>query len=231
MIQFFFAIRGFHSTSYCIINYEPGNAKERYEGARFGKGTIYYRNGQKLIGNFNWGRNDGSAKLVSSNGDILRSGTFKGTNDGFYFVEEEVKVISGRISAESFTAEGKLYLASNKIFIGTFKYSNTGLKLVGEGQLIDGNGEKNEEGICSLKRFINIQEGIEDQLGIYFGKETTGKVAGKIHLTNGKTYQGEFEIQEDDYRHKYFNPTEGTLFSYDGTIIQVGKWKDGKFVG
>jgi hypothetical protein len=102
---------------------------------------------------------------------------------------------------------------------------------VGEGQLIDDNGEKIEEGICSLKQFTNIQEGIKEQYGIYFGKETTGKVSGKIHLTNGKTYQGEFKTQENHYEYKYFVPTEGTLFSHDGTIIQKGKWEYGQFVG
>ncbi len=211
--------------NYWIINYEPGNAKERFEGARFGKGTLYYRNGQKLIGNFSLGRIYGSAKLFSANGDILKSGTFLGTDDGLYVDKEAVKILTEKISEDTFTAEGKLYFASNKIYIGTFKYSFGKLKLVGEGQLIDDNGEKIEEGICSLNIFIIIR-GIEYQYGIYFGKETTGTVSGKIHLTNGKTYQGKFDIES-----RYFNPTEGTLFSHDGIIIQQGKWKDGKFVG
>ncbi len=213
--------------NYLIINYEPGNARERFEGKEDGKGTLYYKNGQKLLGNFNFGRNDGSAKLVSANGDTLRSGTFKGTDEGLYVDKEAVKILTGKIYMDTFTAEGKLYFASNKIFIGTFKYSFRNLELVGEGQLIDDNGEKIEEGICSLKRFTIIGGGIEYQYGIYFGKETTGTVSGKIYLTNGKTYQGEFKIQEDDWD-GYFNPTEGTLFSYDGTIIKrrkVGKWK------
>jgi hypothetical protein len=214
-----------------IINYEPGNAKERFEGAEIGKGTLYYKNGQKLIGNFRHGRINGSAKLFSANGDILRSGTFLRTWSGLYFAEEEVKILTGKISDDNFTAEGKLYFASNKIFIGTFKYNYRNLELVGEGQLIDENGEKIEEGICSLKEFRNIQDGVEWQFGIYFGKETTGKVSGKVHLTNGKTYQGEFEIKEKYGFKYYFNPTNGTLFSYDGTIIQEGKWEDGKFVG
>ncbi len=223
-----------------IIKYESGNAKERFEGKEDGKGTIYYKNGQKLIGNFKWkhqiewGQIDGCAKLVSANGDILRSGTFLGTWRGLYFVKEEVKILNGKMSDFDFTAEGKLYFASNKIFIGTFKYSFGKLKLVGEGQLIDDNGEKIEEGICSLKIFTIISGGIEEQYGIYFGKETTGTVSGKIHLTNGKTYQGEFENQKFKYytfEGTYFNPTEGTLFSYDGTVIQKGKWEDGKFVG
>jgi hypothetical protein len=215
-----------------IINYEPGNAKERFEGARIGKGTLYYRNGQKLIGNFFYGRNDGSAKLVASNGDILRSGTFLGTKSGLYFVREEVMILHGKISEESFTARGKLYFASNKIYIGTFKLHEKVpyIELVGEGQLIDDNEEKIKEGICSLREFTNIQEGIEEQYGIYFGKETTGTVSGKIHLTNGKTYQGEFQNQKH-YGYEYFNPTEGTFFSYDKTIIQEGKWENGKFVG
>jgi hypothetical protein len=225
--------------NYKIINYESGNAKERFEGKEDGKGTIYYKNGQRLIGNFKWkrqiewGRINGFAMLVSANGDILRSGTFIGTKSGLYCVEEEVKILTGKISDDNFTAEGKLYFASNKIFIGTFKYSYRNLELVGEGQLIDANGEKIEEGICSLKRSKHVEDGVDSveyQHGIYFGKETTGPVSGKIHLTNGKTYQGEFEIQED-YREEYFNPTEGTLFSYDGTVIQEGKWKYGKFVG
>ncbi len=129
-----------------------------------------------------------------------------------------------------FTAEGKLYFANNKIYIGVFEFSRQSLELIGEGQLIDDNGEKIEEGICSLKEFTNIQEGIEEQYGIYFGKETTGTVSGKIHLTNGETYQGEFENQKHD-GYECFIPTDGTLFFYDGTIIQEGKWEDGKFVG
>jgi hypothetical protein len=212
--------------NYLIINYEPGNAKERFEGARKGKGTLYYRNGQKLIGNFWNGQIDGSAKLVSENGDILRSGTFKKTDEGLYCVEEEVKINSGKISEKIFTAEGKLYFASNNIFIGTFEFSWHAFKILGEGQLINDTGEMIEEGICSLKRFTNIRDGEEWQYGIYFGKETTGTVSGKIYLTNGKTYLGEFEIKSP-----YFIPTEGTLFSYDGTVMQVGKWEDGKFVG
>jgi hypothetical protein len=215
----------------CIINYELGNAKERYEGAEIGKGTLYYKNGQKLIGNLRKGQINGSAKLVSANGDILRSGTFLGTWSGLYFVEEELKVLSGKMSDVVFTAEGKLYFASNKIYIGTFKYYIRKLELVRKGQLIDVNGEKIQEGICSLKRFTNIYEGQEWQYGIYFGEETTGTFSGKIHLTNGKTYQGEFEIQEADSGDEYFNPTKGTLFSYDGTIIQEGKWENGQFVG
>jgi hypothetical protein len=218
--------------NYLINNYEPGNAKERFEGATYGKGTIYYKNGQKLIGNFRLDQIDGIAKLVSANGDTLRCGTFRGRT-GLYFVEEEVKILSGKLSNGYCTAEGKLYFASNKIYIGTFKFSYydyPGLQLVGEGQLIDDNGKKIEEGICSLKRFTDDDDGVEWQYGIYFGKETTGTVSGKIHLTNGKTYQGEFENQKR-YGYKYFNPTEGTLFSYDGTIIQEGKWEDGKFVG
>jgi hypothetical protein len=219
--------------NYNIINYDPGSAKERFEGARRnGKGTLYYKNGQKLIGNFWYGQIYGSAKLVFANGDILRSGTFRGTWSGLYCVKEAVKILTGKISDDNFTAEGKLYFASNKIFIGTFEfvYVYNEFKLVGEGQLIDGNGEKIEEGICSLKRFTNIQGEIEDQYGIYFGEETTGKVSGKIHLTNGKTYQGKFEIQTDGF-HGYFNLTEGTLYSYDGTVIQEGKWEYGQFVG
>jgi hypothetical protein len=219
--------------NYKIINYEPGNAKERFEGADKGKGTLYYRNGQKLMGNFYFGRIDGSAKLVSANGDILRSGTFRGKNEGLYFDKEEVKILTGKMSDDDFTAEGKLYFASNKIFIGTFKYVWSQLKLIGEGQLIDDNGEKIEEGICSLKQFTGFgryEGGIKNQYGIYFGEETTGAVSGKIHLTNGKTYQGKFEIQTGGFN-GYFNLTEGTLFSYDGTVIQEGKWKDGKFVG
>jgi hypothetical protein len=214
-----------------IINYEPGNAKERYEEKGDDKGTIYYQNGQKLSGNF-WDARIGigSLKLVSANGDILRSGTFIGTKSGLYCVKKEVKILPGKISDFDFTAEGKLYFASNKIYIGIFKLIWPRLELLGEGQLVDDNGEKIEEGICSLKRFTNIQEGIEEQYGIYFGKETTRTVSGKIHLTNGKTYQGEFENQKN-YWEEYFIPTEGTLFSYDGTIIQEGKWEDGKFVG
>jgi hypothetical protein len=219
---------------YNIINYEPGNAKERFEGAKNGKGTLYYKNGLKLMGNFNFGRIDGSAKLVSANGDILKSGTFIQTRSDLYFVEEELKILTGKISDDSYTAKGKLYFTSNKIFIGVFEFFYeklwSHLKLVGEGQLIDGNGEKIEEGICSLKEFRNIQEGIEEQYGIYFGKDTSGTVSGKIHLTNGKTYQGEFENHKHDGA-EYFNPIEGTLFSYDGTIIQEGKWEDGVFVG
>jgi hypothetical protein len=209
-----------------IINYEPGNAKERFEGARIGKGTLYYRNGQKLIGNFSFGKIDGCAKLVSANGDILRSGTFTGTMSGLYFDKETVKIPTGKISEESFTAKGKLYFASNKIYIGTFEFSGLIFVFVGEGQLIDDIGEKIEDGICSLKIFTNIQDGVEWQFGIYFGEETTGTVSGKIHLTNGKTYQGKFYIES-----RYFIPTEGTLFSYDGTIIQEEKWEDGKLVG
>ncbi len=224
---------------YLIFNYDPGNAKERLEREMAGKGTLYYKNGQKLIGNFEWDHIYGSAKLISSDGDILRSGTFKQTQYGLYFLEEAVKI--GKISKRIFTAEGNFYFASNKIFIGTFKYSFGNLELVGEGQLIDGNGEKIEEGICSLKRFTNcdrkkdqsgfpIKDGVELRYGIYFGKETTGKVSGEIYLTNGKTFQGDFEIQNYDGT-EYFNPTQGTFFSYDGTIIQEGKWKDGQFVG
>ncbi len=215
-----------------IDNFEHGNAKERFEGARFGKGTLYYKNGQKLIGNFIKGKIDGSARLVSSNGDILRSGTFIGTWPGLYCDTKEVKILSGKMSNfnSDFTAEGKLYLASNKIYVGIFRICRGYLYLVGEGQLIDGNGEKIEEGICSLKEFTNIQGGIEEQYGIYFGKETTGTVAGKIYLTNGKTYQGEFENQKH-YGSEYFVPTEGTLYSYDGTVIQEGKWKNGRFLG
>ncbi len=212
--------------NYKITNYEPENAKERFEGAIIGKGTLFYKNGQKLIGNFRWGQINGSAKLFSANGDILKSGTFKGTGVGLYVDKEEVKIISGKISDDSFTAEGKLYFPSNKIYIGTFKLIWPRCELLGEGQLLDDNGEKIEEGICSLKEFTNIQGGIEEQYGIYFGKETTGTVSGKIHLTNGETYQGEFEIKRT-----YFNPTQGTFFSYDGTVIQEGKWEDGKFVG
>jgi hypothetical protein len=213
--------------NYRIINYEPGNAKERLEGVILGKGTLYYKNGQKLIGNFL--RNlkiYGRAELFSANGDILKSGTFRGTDEGLYFDKEEVKILTGKMSDLAFTAEGKLYFPSNKIYIGVFEFFYGKLELVGEGQLIDDNGEKVEEGICSLNIFTIIS-GDEWQHGIYFGKETSGTVSGKIHLTNGKTYQGEFKIQEFDY----FNPTEGTLFSYDGTIIQQGKWEDGKFVG
>jgi hypothetical protein len=212
--------------NYLIINYEPGNAKERYEGSADGTGTIYYKNSQKLIGNFSRDKIDGSGKLVSANGDILRSGTFIGTWHGLYFDKDEVKILSRKMSEMYFTAEGKLYFASNKIYIGVFESWGFSLKLIGEGQLINDTGEKIEEGICALKQFTNIQDGIEEENGIYFGKETTGTVPGKIYLTNGKTYQGEFEIE-----FKYFNPTEGTLFSYDGTIIQEGKWEDGKFVG
>jgi hypothetical protein len=216
---------------YKIINYEPGNAKDRYEGANFGKGTLYYRNGQKLIGNFEIGQINGSAKLFSANGDILKSGTFIGTNDGLYFVKEEVTILSGKISEWNFTAEGKLYFASNKIFIGNFNLIWPRLELLGEGQLIDDNGEKIEEGVSSLKRFTDDDDGVKDQYGIYFGKEAIGTVSGKIYLTNGKTYQGEFEIQKFEIHLYYFNPTEGTLFSYDGTIIQEGKWENGKFLG
>jgi hypothetical protein len=106
---------------YHILNYEPGNAKERFEGAENGKGTIYYKNGQKMIGNFRRGRLNGGARLVSANGDILRHGTFLGTDDGLYCVKEEVKILSGKISDQYFTAEGKLYFASNKIYFGTFE--------------------------------------------------------------------------------------------------------------
>jgi hypothetical protein len=208
-----------------INNYESGNAKERFEGVLDGKGTLYYKNGQKLMGNCYDGKVHGSAKLVSANGDILRSGTFKETYEGLYFVEEELKIPPGKISEDTFTAEGKLYFASNKIFIGTFRFSFRILELVGEGQLIDENGEKIEEGVCSLKQFTDNEDGVEYQDGIYFGKETTGTVSGKIHLTNGKTYQGEFEMKQF-----HVNPTNGTLFSYDRTIIQEGKWEDGKFV-
>jgi hypothetical protein len=196
---------------------------------KYGTGTIYYKNGQKLFGNFHYGRIDGSAKLVSANGDILRRGTFQGTDEGLYFVKEEVK-----------TQSGKLYFANNNTFIGTFKLIWPRLELLGEGQLVNDNGEKIEEGICSLKRFTNcdrkkdqsgfpIKDGVELQYGIYFGKETTGKVSGEIYLTNGKTFQGDFEIQNYN-RTEYFNPTDGTLFSYDGTVIKKGKWEDGKFV-
>jgi hypothetical protein len=212
--------------NYQIDNYDPGNAKERFEGAIFGTGTLYYRNGQKLIGNFTNGRIDGSAKLVSENGNILRCGTFRG-RAGLYFVEEEVKILSGKISKGIFTAEGNLYFASNKIYIGIFEISSYCLALIGEGQLIDDNGKKIEEGVCSLKIFTGIEDLVEQQFGIYFGQETSGTVSGKIYLTNGKTYLGEFEIN----KFGYFNPTEGTLFSYDGTVIQKGKWENGKFVG
>jgi hypothetical protein len=220
-----------------IINYEPGNSKERFEGRANGKGTIYYQNGQKLIGNFSYSEIQGNGKLMSANGDILRRGTFREAF-GLYFAHEEVKIISGRISEDIFTAEGKLYFASNKIYIGTFKFSWPSLKIIGEGKLTDDNGEKIDEGFCSLKQFTNITEKIEVQHGVYFGQETTGKVSGKIHLTNGKTYQGEFEIKEFDLDQikflkemDYFNPTKGTLYSYGGTIYQEGKWENGKFVG
>ncbi len=216
--------------NYIILNYEPGNAKESFGGDTHGKGTIYYKNGQKLIGNFKSGKIDGSAKLVSANGDILRSGTFRGWA-GLYFVEEEVKILSGKISEKNFTAEGKLYFSSNKVYSGTFRYSWPGVQLIGVGQLIDDNGKKIEDGICSLNHFTNILEGVEWHYGIYFGKEKTGTVSGKIHLSSGKTYQGEFENRKKSYEYKYFVPTEGTLFSYDGRVIQKGKWEDGKFVG
>jgi hypothetical protein len=222
--------------NYLIINYEPGNANEKFEGMKNGKGTLYYKNGQKLNGNFTYGKIQGSGKLVSANGVILRSGTFKSTS-GLYFDKEEVKVLSGRISDDNFTATGKLYFPSNKIYNGIFKFNWEGLVLKRKGQLTDDNGERIEEGVCSLKQFTNVTEGIESQYGIYFGLETTGKVSGKIHLTNGKTYQGEFEIKEFDLdqikflkQMDYFNPTKGTLYSYDGTILQEGKWKNGKFV-
>jgi antitoxin component YwqK of YwqJK toxin-antitoxin module len=78
--------------NYKITNYEPENAKERFEGAIIGKGTLFYKNGQKLIGNFRWGQINGSAKLFSANGDILKSGTFKGTGVGLYVDKEEVKI-------------------------------------------------------------------------------------------------------------------------------------------
>ncbi len=198
--------------------------------SEIGKGTLYYKNGQKLIGIFHWGETDGSATLVSSNGDILRSGTFRETWCGLYFDKEAVKILSGKMSDFDFTAEGKLYFASNKVYIGVFEFSYGYLKLVGEGQLIDDNGEKIEEGICSLQEFTIFQGGIEEQYGIYFGKETSGTISGKIHLTNGKTYQGEFENQTH-YGYKYFVPTEGTLYSYDGSVIQEGKWENGQFVG
>jgi hypothetical protein len=219
--------------NYRIINYEPGNAKERYEGASVGKGTLYYRNGQKLIGNFTAGPINGSAKLFSANGDILKSGTFIGTHSDLYFDKDKVKILTGKISDLEFTVEGKLYFASNKIFIGVFELCPSPKPSLGEGQLIDDNGEKIEEGICSLKQltdFGRYEGGIENQYGIYFGEETNGAVSGKIYLTNGKTYQGKFEIPTGG-RHGFFNLTEGTLFSYDGTVIQEGKWKDGKFVG
>jgi hypothetical protein len=216
--------------NYLIVNYEPGNAKERYEGKEDGKGTRYYRNGQKLIGNCYDGKVHGSAKLVSANGDILRSGTFKETYEGLYFVEEELKILSGKMSDFDFTAEGKAYFANNKIYIGVFEIYSLSLQVVGEGQLIDDNGEKIEEGTCSLKLFTDNADGVEYQHGIYFGEETTGAVSGKIYLTNGKTYQGEFENQKHDGA-EYFNPIEGTLFSYDGTVIQKGKWERGQFVG
>ncbi len=183
-----------------------------------------------MIGKFNWGGIYGRAKLFSANGDILRSGRFIGTVYGIYFDIDDVKIQSGKISEWNFTAEGKLYFASNKIFIGNFNLIWPRLELLGEGQLIDDNGEKIEEGVSSLKRFTDDDDGVKDQYGIYFGKETIGTVSGKIYLTNGKTYQGEFENQKLD-RYEYFNPTEGTLFSYDGTIIQEGKWEDGGFVG
>ncbi len=93
---------------------------------------------------------------------------------------------------------------------------------VWKGQIINDNGEKIEEGVCSLKQFTNGREGVE----IHSGEEITGKVSGKIHLTNGKTYQGEFNIKI-----YHFNPTEGTSYNYDGRIIQEGKWENGKFVG
>ncbi len=227
-----------------IINYEPGNAKEKFEGKIKGKGTTFYKNGQKLIGNFTCGTflEPGNGTLVSANGDILMSGTFKEYH-GLYFAQEEVKVISGRISEDTFTADGKLYFANNKIYNGIFEISRQSLELVGEGQLINANGEKIEEGISSLRQFTNFdkkkdqyglynKDGVQPQYGIYFGKETTGTVSGKIHLTNGKTYKGEFEIQAQEYGNKrsYFHPTNGTLLSYDGTLIQEGKWEDGKFV-
>ncbi len=113
-----------------------------------------------------------------------------------------------------------LLLAS---YIGIF---DPYLHNVWKGQLIDDNGEKIEEGVCSLKQFTNGREGVEIQHGLYFGEEITGKVSGKIHLTNGKTYQGEFNIKI-----YHFNPTEGTLYTFDGRIIQEGKWENGKFVG
>ena len=47
----------------------------------------------------------------------------------------------------------------------------------------------------------------KSEFGIYFGNETSGKVSGKIYMTNGKTLKGEFEIEKD-----VFKPIEGTLF-------------------
>jgi hypothetical protein len=92
-------------------------------------------------------------------------------------------------------------------------------------QLIDACGEMIEEGVCSLKRFTDINEGVEMQYGLYFGKETNGKAQGKIYLTNGKIYEGIFKI--DKY---VFEPTKGALFSYDGTLMVEGKWAKGKCV-
>jgi hypothetical protein len=92
----------------------------RFEGKSNGTGTLYYKNGQKLIGNFNAGEIQGSGQLVASNGDILRSGAFKSTS-GLYFDRAEVKILSGRIwKKDTFSAEGKLYFASNKIYIGFY---------------------------------------------------------------------------------------------------------------
>jgi len=139
-----------HNVFYKKI-YAEDSFLDRYEGFLkegeiCGKGTLFYKDGKKFVGNFFCGKFSGYGKLIDKNGEIME-GTFRGY-PGLYFMEEEVEIVVEDKSDEK-AYLGILHLADGKSYQGRFFYRSN-FRLDGKGKILDVRKNIIGEGICKL---------------------------------------------------------------------------------
>lgn len=213
------------------------------DGVQQGQGTMVWDNGNKYVGNWDYGQMHGQGTFTWSNGAVYKGSFHKGVRQGtgrytfasgawyegdfvggkfhgqgtYHWTSGDVYV--GQWKDDVRTGRGKLTFADGAWYEGDFvdgKFQGTGTRVYSNGARYEGQWKNHK---CHGQGKLIYANG-----SWYEGSFSEGKFNGQgtMVYSNGDRYEGQWK---DDQRHG-----QGT-YTYTNGTQKSGKWENNKFVG